>query len=118
MNKKEKFIEEINDLIGNNDIELSQEALEYFENLKNNKKTSTGEFTDNGRKIFKYMQQNYEKQANSFQSKNIAEGLGVTGRSVGSSMRKLIVDRYVEKVSQNPITYSLTELGMSYQLEK
>lgn len=118
MNKKEVFIQEIGDLIYNKDIELSQEAIEFFEDFKAGKKSSSTGFTENGKKVFEYMKTNYETQDNSFQSKLIGAEIGMTGRSVSGSMRKLVTDGYVEKVGQNPVTYALTAAGIEYEFDK
>jgi Mn-dependent DtxR family transcriptional regulator len=50
-------------------------------------------------------------------AKDIAEGLGISARTVSGAMRKLVTDNYVEKISTDPIIYSLTEKGKSYKGE-
>ena len=62
------------------------------------------------------MQENIEKMSNLFTSKEIAEGLFTSGRSVAGSMRKLVTDGYVEKVGKDPVQYSLTEIGQNYKI--
>lgn len=111
MNKKEMFIKEIEDL----KLELSKEAMEYFETLKSSK-TKEG-LTENGKKILKYMQEKNENCNNIFNSKNIADGLNISARSVSGSMRKLISEEYVEKISSNPVTYKITDLGKKYNID-
>ena len=49
-------------------------------------------------------------------SREIAEYLGVSSRGVAGSMRKLVSDGFVEKVSQDPIIYTLTEKGKNINL--
>ena len=63
------------------------------------------------------MQENQEKMSNIFTSKEAAEALFTSGRSIAGSMRKLTADGYVEKTGKDPVKYSLTEAGKSYQLE-
>lgn len=116
MSKKEIFITEITKLVENKDIELSQDALDYLEQLKS-KKVSTEGMTENGKKVLKYMQEYYEQMDNKFKAAQIGEGIFVSGRSVSGSMRKLIADGYVEKVATNPVAYGITELGKSYTFD-
>ena len=116
MSKKEIFMTEITKLVENKDIELSQDALDYLEQLKS-KKMSTEGMTENGKKILKYMQEYYEQVDNKFKASQIGEGIFVSGRSVSGSMRKLIADGYVEKVATNPVAYGITELGKSYTFD-
>lgn len=116
MSKKEIFITEITELVENKDIELSQDALDYLEQLKS-KKISTESMTENGKKILKYMQECYEQVDNKFKASQIGEGIFVSGRSVSGSMRKLIADGYVEKVATSPVAYGITELGKNYTFD-
>lgn len=116
MTNKELFIKEMEELIDSSDIELSEKAMEFFNQLKEGKVSTTG-FTENGKKILTYMQENYEKHNNTFKSKEIGEGLFLSGRSVSGSMRKLVTDGYVEKISINPIAYGLTDLGKDYKFD-
>lgn len=118
MSKKEKFIEELEDLIENNDIELSQDAIDYFyETLKTGKKESTGGITEKGKVILKYMKNNYDKYNNVYKAKDIGDGLGISGRSVSGSIKKLIIDGYVEKLGANPVSYGVTAAGKEYVLD-
>ena len=113
---KKIFIQEIGDLIDNEDIQLSPEALEFFKDLKHSR-GAVG-MTENGKKILQFMQDNHAEFNNIFKAKNIGEGLGISGRSVSGSIRKLVTDGYVEKIGKEPVSYSITELGKSYQFDK
>ena len=44
-------------------------------------------------------------------AKSLGEQMDVSGRSVSSTMRKLVVDGYVEKRAGNPASYRITETG-------
>lgn len=112
MTNKEHFIEDIENLVE----QLSEEGLKYFEELKSKKESSP--VTKKGAPILIFMQENCELRNNLFTSKLIAEGLGTNGRAVSGSMRKLVTEGLVIKVSQNPVTYSLTDLGKSYSVEQ
>ena len=124
MTKKERFIEfvnEIMDMAGVNewdDKEDWKDAFDFFEDLKNNKVKNSEKMTANGAKLLSWMQENIDKMSNIFTSKEMAEALFTSGRSVAGSMRKLIKDGYVEKIGKDPVQYSLTEAGKSYQFEK
>ena len=62
------------------------------------------------------MQENVETKSNIFTSKEAAEALFTSGRSIAGSMRKLVSDGYVEKMGKNPVQYSLTEKGKLYTI--
>lgn len=127
MTKKEAFIDLVNYFFEDNDVrfendEKFQLAKEFFKDFKNNKIKNSGAMTENGIKILSWMQENVEKMSNMFTSKEIAEALFTSGRSIAGSMKKLIKDGYVEKTggfdfNKTPVKYSLTEIGKNYQLE-
>ena len=121
MSKKQKFIEMVESLINNNvnvNVALDSEALEYFNILKtadiNNDKPK---FTDNGKMVLKYMQENRELRNNIFNAKEVGEGLGVSSRTASGAMRKLVTDGYVEKIGTNPVVYSLTSEGVAVDVD-
>lgn len=91
-------------------------AKKYFDKLKENKSTSSVELTENGAKILKFMQENYQKYNNVFKAKDIGEGLFTSGRSVSSSMKKLITEGFCEKVGNDPVVYAITEKGKQKEL--
>ena len=51
-----------------------------------------------------------------WKSRDIAEGLFIASRAVSGAMRKLVTDGYVEKVGQDPVVYTLTELGKNIEI--
>lgn len=123
MTKKEKFIKIVEDLFTEvNDIqdkEIDQDAWDYLETLKTQKtKTRSVEITENGKAILEYMQGAIEKFDNNFLSKEIAEGLFTSSRSVSGAMRKLVTDDFVEKSEDSPIIYSLSEKGKDFKIER
>lgn len=91
-------------------------AIRFWEDFKNGEVKTSGGMTENGSKVLAWMQENEEKMSNLFTSKEIAEALFTSGRSVAGSMRKLVKDEYVEKVGTNPIKYALTEAGRTYKI--
>lgn len=124
MTKKEAFIQMIDTMLNSSvsvedlvDADTYKAALEYFEELKNNKGTnSKSELTENGTKILKYMQENYQGCNNIFKSKDIGEGLFVSSRSVSGSMKKLIAEGFVNKISLDPVAYEISQKGLEKDL--
>ena len=114
-NSKKCFLEEIDKFIEEGKITLSPEALEFFKDLKHSR--GAVEMTENGKKILQFMQNNHVEFNNIFKAKNIGEGLGISGRSVSGSIRKLVTDGYVEKMGQDPVIYSLTENGKNIVID-
>lgn len=113
MTKKEHFIKMVENFL-DTDAEIAQcnpEAMAYFETLKAVKETKKQEITDNGKNIILFMQANEEKVSNLFYAKNIAEGMFISSRAVSGAMRKLVSDGYVDKITESPIVYSITEKG-------
>lgn len=124
MSKKETFIKEIEDLISSAAEcqemifeKLSEDAQNYFDALRNDAKEKR-KFTENGKIILKYVQENKENYNNLFKARDIAEGLGISSRMVSGAMRKLIIDGYFEKLGESPVIYSLTEDGKNINIEE
>ena len=92
-------------------------AIKYWNNFKNGKVKNSGAMTENGKKLLSWMQENVDTMANLFTSKEAAEALFTSGRSIAGSMRKLVNDGYVEKTGKDPVQYSLTEAGKNYQFD-
>ena len=122
MTKKEAFIDLVNYFFEDNDVrfendEKFQLAKEFFEDFKNNKIKNSNAMTENGKKLLSWMQENADTMTNLFTSKEAAEALFTSGRSIAGSMRKLVNDGYVEKTGKDPVQYSLTEAGKNYQFD-
>lgn len=117
MSKQQEFIDWVESLIRSqeNPVEPPESAWSYFEALKNSSVAiKKPDFTDNGKIILQYLQ----SQPNGmFKSKDIAEGIMISSRSVSGAMRKLVTDGYVEKIGKNPIVYSITEKGKNVNFE-
>lgn len=118
MSKKEQFIAAIESLIEDG-LELSEDARIYFEALKATKEKEKKAFTENGKIILSYMQNNKENYKNLFKAKEIGEGIGIPSKTVSGAMRKLFTDGYVEKVGDGtPVCYSLTLSGIEVKFEE
>ena len=122
MTKKQKFINFVEGLIAKVDIDTldadSKEAIEYFNILKSAEGEEKQKFTENGKLVLTYIQQNYETNNNMFKAKDIGEGLNITSRTASGAMRKLVTDGYLEKIASNPVIYSLTDLGKTVSVDE
>lgn len=122
MTKKQKFINFVEGLIAKIDIDTldadSKEAIEYFNILKSTEGEEKQKFTENGKLVLTYIQQNYETNNNMFKAKDIGEGLNITSRTASGAMRKLVTDGYLEKIASNPVIYSLTDLGKTISVDE
>ena len=120
MSKKETFIAEIEAIIekmkATGEWSLSDDALIYFEALKGAADKEKPAFTENGKAILQFMQENKETYNNLFKAKEVGEGMNITSRTASGAMRKLVTDGYVEKMGENPVVYSLTDKGMTIDL--
>lgn len=113
MTNRQLFVEEISKALEEG-LSLSAEAAAYFSELQKTKSRS-GELSDKAKNVLKHMQDCPERVE--FKAAEIGEALGTSGRSVSGSIRKLVIDGYVEKVGQDPVTYKITDLGKAYQFE-
>lgn len=91
---------------------LSEDASDFWNSLKITEPKKSG-FTENGKLILKYMQDNKDLHNNLFKAKDIGEGLEISSRTVSGAIRKLVTDNYVERLGESPIVYSLTTLGIA-----
>jgi len=124
MTKKEAFIKIIQaeifdqtDIYAENYPDEYGLAASFWEDFKNGKVKNSGVMTDNGKKLLSWMQENINTMTNLFTSKEAAEALFTSGRSIAGSMRKLVNDGYVEKIGKDPVQYSLTEAGKNYKFD-
>ena len=122
MTKKETFISEVQRAIEKtgNSIEewFSSDALDFWNGLQVSGDSGKPAFTENGKLVLKYVQDNKDTYNNLFKAKDIGEGLGISSRTASGAMRKLVSDRYIEKVGENPVIYSLTQKGIEVNLEE
>lgn len=124
MTKKEAFIKIIQteifdrtDIYAENYPDEYELAASFWEDFKDGKVKNSGAMTENGKKLLSWMQENVDTMTNLFTSKEAAEALFTSGRSIAGSMRKLVNDGYVEKTGKDPVQYSLTEVGKNYQFD-
>lgn len=116
MTKKQEFINFIDELMkAAPQVQPSEDVLSYLEAFKG-KESAKSEFTENGRLILKYLQDNPKQIM--WKAKDIGEGLFISSRAVSGAMRKLVSDGYVEKVGQDPVIYTITDKGKTVNLEE
>lgn len=117
MNMNQEFINFVNALIAAApDVAeklMNENIKRYMEILVTNTKEKP-EMTDNGKLILDYLQKDTSRD--SWKSRDIGEGLGISSRTISGSIRKLVTDGFVDKIGENPVIYILTEKGKNYQL--
>lgn len=114
MKGKNDFIDYVKTIV--KEEELTEEALKFWNYFKENKDVEKPLFTENGKKIFIFLKNNLDKDL--WKAKEIADQMGISSRAVSGAIRKLVSDGFVEKVSVDPIIYTLTELGKNYNIEE
>lgn len=117
MSKKQDFINyvETNLMSQLNEEEVPENVRIYWEALKSKEEKEKPMFTDNGRLILQYLKDNQETET--WKARDIAEGLFISSRTVSGAIRKLVNDGYVEKISKDPVIYSITDLGKTVTIK-
>lgn len=125
MSKKEKFIDEVKTLMEQAlscqemPFEgLTPDALDFWNGLNATGDSERPAFTENGKLVLGYMQDNKDTYNNLFKAKDIGEGLGISSRTASGAARKLVTDGYIEKVGKDPVVYSLTQKGIEVNFEE
>lgn len=114
MSKKEQFINEVLSLTGDAPEKVfSSDALDFWNGLNASGDSDKPRFTENGKLVLKYMQENKENYNNLFKAKDIGEGLGISSRTASGAMRKLVTDGWVDRIGESPTIYSLTNEGIN-----
>lgn len=117
MTKQEAFLEFwdhlIHDVAG--DIEIPEDVKMYIEALRENHPTEKPAFTANGKAILQYLQSNIRQM---YRSKEIADEMAISSRTVAGAMRKLVTDGYVEKIGKDPTLYIITDKGLEIKFEE
>ena len=112
MSNKQEFIQFVEKFV----TDMPEGAQKYFEAMKSVPEKEKPIFTDGGKQILKYLQENCS-DGESVTAKAIAEGMGVSSRSVSGAIRKLVNDGFVEKVSTDPVLYSITTKGIETTID-
>lgn len=91
----------------------TEQIMAYIESLKESTKKQTG-LTENGARVLGFMQ---SADSLTFKARDIADGLGISSRTVSGALRKLVNDGYADKLGEQPVIYSITEKGKNYNIE-
>lgn len=110
--RKNVFIETVENLFNAYPLNVPAEALEFFEDYKRGKSSNRKEITDKGIAIILALRENPEW----ITAKALGEIMDVSGRSISGSMKKLVEDGYVEKRAGTPSAYKITEKGLACEL--
>ena len=110
--RKNVFIETVENLFNAYPMNVPAEALEFFEDYKRGKSSNRKEITEKGIAIILTLRENHEW----ITAKALGEIMDVSGRSVSGSMKKLVEDGYVDKRAGTPSAYKITEKGMTCEL--
>lgn len=111
MSKKDEFVKYLETVI--NKDEMNEDAVAYWNVFRIKEEVEKAPFTDNGKLILQFLKDNSNTQ--NWKAKDIAEGLFISSRTVSGSIRKLVTEGYVEKLSENPVIYTITEKGKNIE---
>ena len=116
MSKKQEFVNYIKNVLDYLEetkapiTPMEKDALLYWNALlETNIDGEKVEFTDNGKAILQFLQNNTSTEM--WKARDIAEGLFKPSRSIAGACRKLVTDGYLEKMGENPAVYTITEKG-------
>ena len=112
MSKKQEFIEYVKERVDWTDA--SENVKIYWEAFISKEEKEKPMCTDNGTLILQFLRDNPD--TTTWKARDIAEGLFITSRTVSGAIRKLCTDGFVEKVSQDPVIYTITELGKTVEI--
>jgi DNA-binding MarR family transcriptional regulator len=114
MSLKQDFISYVESNFSSNP--MPESLTEYWTKFKGGAEDKDKPlFTENGKRILSFLQENKDTQT--WKSKDIAEGLFISSRTVSGGIRKLVNDGFVEKVGTDPVIYSITEQGKNIKIE-
>lgn len=114
---KQEFIDFLNALIAAApDVaeKLMTENVKAYIDALTDKQNEKPALTENGKIILRYLQ---NAPVQPYKSKEIAEQLFVSSRTVSGGMRKLTTDGFVEKVGSEPVLYLITEKGKEFKID-
>jgi len=109
---KEEFIKCVKDAVEKCPDLFTENALLYLKALEEGKKASAPIMTENGKNVLSYMQANIKPA----KARDISDNLGISSRTVSGALRKLVSDGFVEKTSDSPVIYVITEKGKNFKI--
>lgn len=112
--RKDIFIKTVEALFAKNDSDvfIPQEAIDFFEDYKKGKSSNKKIITDKGINIINVMR---ELDNDWITAKSLSEHMDMTSKSISGSMKKLVIDGFVEKLAGNPASYKLTKKGYNFE---
>lgn len=119
MSKKQRFIAYIKDNILAKDPDFftrEKEVAEYWETFSYQTEVEKPRFTNNGAVIMKFLVDNATED-DIWTAKSIAEHTDLAPKTVSGSIRKLVNDGYVVKISEEPVQYKITGKGREVKFE-
>ena len=117
MNKYKQFLDYFDWLVENckQSVVMSDEVQDVYNMLQEQQAMEKPMFTESGLSILEYLQ---TCDAKSLKARDIADGMVISSRQVSGAIRKLVTDGFVDKYSQNPVIYSLTEKGRNFDINE
>ena len=110
--RKKIFIETVEELFKAYPMNVPEEATDFFEDYKKGASNAKA-FTEKGIAVILAL-----REINDWvTAKSLGETMGINGRSVSGTCKKLIADGYVERRDGNPKSYKITEKGMTCKFE-
>ena len=91
---------------------LMNDDIKAYLDILNDSKEEKPELTDNGKLILKYLQEHADIKT--WKAKDLADSMGISSRSTSGAFRKLVNDGFCERLSKDPVIYSLTEKGKNF----
>ena len=116
MSKQQEFLNFWNYLVHDvaGEIEVPADVQAYINAISKTEESGAKPlFTDNGKSILAWMK---EAPVAMYRSKDIAEQIMISSKSVAGAMRKLVNDGYVEKIGNNPVVYQITDKGKTIDI--
>lgn len=108
MSLKQDFISYVESNFSTNP--MPNTLTEYWDKFKSGSTSKDKpKFTDNGKLILTFLKNHQDTET--WKSKDIAEEMFISSRTVSGAIRKLVTDGYVDKVGQDPVIYTLTKMG-------
>lgn len=96
---------------------MTDDVLEVYNFIKSQGEALSNKplFTEIGLQIIKYMK---ESGKTNLKARDIANGLDISSRQISGAIRKLVIDKYVTKVGQNPVIYNLTDKAINLNIDE
>lgn len=114
---KKEFLDFVNELMkANPDLtnQLMTDDIKAYLDILSEVKDEKPALTENGKVILKHLQEHSDIRL--WKAKDVSEQLGISSRGASGALRKLVNDGFCEKLGQDPVIYSLTEKGKTFEI--